>query len=33
MGIAVGSRVTAPWWLPDPAAVRTWLRSCLGLMA
>jgi trehalose 6-phosphate phosphatase len=32
MGIAVGSRVTAPWWLPDPAAVRSWLRSCLGLI-
>jgi trehalose 6-phosphate phosphatase len=31
MGIAVGSRVTAPWWLPDPAAVRSWLRGCLGL--
>ena len=32
LGIAVGSRVTAPWWLPDPAAVRSWLRSCLGLV-
>ncbi len=32
MAIAVGSRVTAPWWLPDPAAVRAWLRSCLGLV-
>jgi trehalose 6-phosphate phosphatase len=32
MGIAVGSRVTAPWWLPDPAAVRSWLRGCLGLV-
>ena len=31
MGIAVGSRVTAPWWLPDPAAVRSWLCGCLGL--
>jgi trehalose 6-phosphate phosphatase len=31
MAIAVGPRVTAPWWLPDPAAVRGWLRSCLGL--
>lgn len=31
MGIAVGSRVRAAWWLPDPAAVRSWLRSCLGL--
>jgi trehalose 6-phosphate phosphatase len=31
MAIAVGSRVTAPWWLADPAAVRAWLRSCLGL--
>ena len=31
IGIAVGSRVTAPWWLPDPAAVRAWLCSCLGL--
>ncbi len=29
MGIAVGSRITAPWWLPDPAAVRSWLRTCL----
>jgi trehalose 6-phosphate phosphatase len=31
MGIAVGPRVSAPWWLPDPAAVRSWLRACLGL--
>ena len=31
MGIAVGSGVTAPWWLPDPAGVRAWLRTCLGL--
>jgi trehalose 6-phosphate phosphatase len=31
MAIAVGPRVTAPWWLPDPAAVRAWLRGCLGL--
>lgn len=31
MAIAVGSRAMAPWWLPDPAAVRTWLRGCLGL--
>jgi trehalose 6-phosphate phosphatase len=31
MGIAVGPRVSAPWWLPDPAAVRAWLRACLGL--
>ncbi len=21
----------APWWLPDPAAVRAWLRACLDL--
>jgi trehalose 6-phosphate phosphatase len=31
MGIAVGSDVMAPWWLPDPAGVRAWLRTCLGL--
>jgi trehalose 6-phosphate phosphatase len=31
MGIAVGSGVMAPWWLPDPAGVRAWLRTCLGL--
>jgi trehalose 6-phosphate phosphatase len=31
MGIAVGSGVRAPWWLPDPAGVRAWLRTCLGL--
>ncbi len=31
MAIAVGPRVTAPYWLPDPAAVRAWLRGCLGL--
>jgi trehalose 6-phosphate phosphatase len=31
MAIAVGPRVTAPWWLADPAAVRAWLRDCLGL--
>lgn len=31
MGIAVGPRVSAPWWLADPAAVRAWLRTCLGL--
>jgi trehalose 6-phosphate phosphatase len=31
LAIAVGPRVTAPWWLPDPAAVRAWLRGCLGL--
>ena len=31
MGIAVGSNVTAPWWLADPAGVRSWLRTCLGL--
>jgi trehalose 6-phosphate phosphatase len=31
MGIAVGSRITAPWRLPDPAGVRAWLRECLGL--
>ena len=31
MAIAVGPRVMAPWWLPDPAAVRAWLRGCLGL--
>lgn len=31
MAIAVGPRVTAPWWLPDPAAVRDWLRGCMGL--
>src|ERR1700722_77946 len=29
MGIAVGSGVTAPWWLADPAGVRAWLRACL----
>ena len=29
--IAVGPRVSAPWWLPDPAAVRAWLRAGLGL--
>ncbi|HEX3835397.1 MAG TPA: trehalose-phosphatase [Steroidobacteraceae bacterium] len=31
MGIAVGPIAAAPWWLPDPAGVRTWLRTCLGL--
>lgn len=31
MGIAVGSEVSAPWWLPDPAGVRAWLRACLEL--
>ena len=31
MAIAVGPRVCAPWWLADPAAVRAWLRACLGL--
>jgi trehalose 6-phosphate phosphatase len=31
MGIAVGSGVTAPWWLADPAGVRGWLRTCLEL--
>jgi trehalose 6-phosphate phosphatase len=31
MGIAVGSDVTAPWWLPDPAGLRAWLRTCLEL--
>jgi trehalose 6-phosphate phosphatase len=31
MGIAVGSGAAAPWWLPDPAGVRTWLRTCLEL--
>jgi trehalose 6-phosphate phosphatase len=31
MGIAVGPGVTAPWWLPDPAGVHAWLRTCLGL--
>jgi trehalose 6-phosphate phosphatase len=31
MGIAVGSAVSAPWWLPDPAGVRAWLRTCLEL--
>jgi len=31
MAIAVGPRVSAPWWLADPAAVRAWLRACLGL--
>ena len=31
MGIAVGSGVCAPWWLPDPAGVRGWLRTCLEL--
>lgn len=29
--IAVGPRVSAPCWLPDPAAVRGWLRAGLGL--
>jgi trehalose 6-phosphate phosphatase len=29
--IAVGPRVSASWWLPDPAAVRAWLRAGLGL--
>ncbi len=31
MCIAVGPRVGAAWWLPDPAAVRAWLRAGLGL--
>jgi trehalose 6-phosphate phosphatase len=31
MGISVGSGVSAPWWLPDPAGVRAWLRTCLEL--
>lgn len=31
MCIAVGPRVSAPWWLPDPCAVRAWLRAGLGL--
>jgi trehalose 6-phosphate phosphatase len=31
MGIAVGPGATARWWLPDPAGVRPWLRTCLGL--
>ncbi len=31
MAIAVGARVAAPWWLPDPGAVRFWLRSCLEM--
>jgi trehalose 6-phosphate phosphatase len=31
LAIAVGPRVSAPWWLADPAAVRAWLRACLGL--
>jgi trehalose 6-phosphate phosphatase len=31
MCIAVGARVSAPWWLPDPTAVRAWLRAGLGL--
>jgi trehalose 6-phosphate phosphatase len=26
MAIAVGSRVKAEWWLPGPAAVRSWLE-------
>jgi trehalose 6-phosphate phosphatase len=26
MAIAVGSRVKADWWLPGPAAVRSWLE-------
>jgi len=30
--IAVGPRVSAQWWLPDPAAVRAWLRAGLGLV-
>jgi len=25
LAVAVGSRVKAEWWLPDPAAVRQWL--------
>jgi trehalose 6-phosphate phosphatase len=31
IGIAVGPRVQAPWRLPDPVAVRAWLRGCLEL--
>ncbi len=31
MAIGVGAGVIAPWWLPDPAGVRSWLRACLGL--
>jgi len=31
LSIAVGSGVTASWWLPDPVAVRSWLRGGLGL--
>jgi trehalose-phosphatase len=31
MCIAVGARVSATWWLPDPTAVRAWLRASLGL--
>jgi trehalose 6-phosphate phosphatase len=31
MTIGVGPNTAAPWWLPDPAAVRTWLRTCLEL--
>lgn len=27
MAIAVGDRVTAPWRLPDPGAVRNWVRE------
>jgi trehalose 6-phosphate phosphatase len=27
MAIAVGSRVKAEWWLPGPAAVRSWLEQ------
>jgi trehalose 6-phosphate phosphatase len=27
MAIAVGTRVKAEWWLPGPAAVRTWLEQ------
>ncbi|MEJ0005195.1 MAG: trehalose-phosphatase [Steroidobacteraceae bacterium] len=31
LGISVGARATAPWRLSDAVAVRSWLRSGLGL--
>jgi trehalose 6-phosphate phosphatase len=30
MAIAVGTRVKAEWWLPGPAAVRSWLEQLAG---